>query len=144
MPLTDCWFWDGTRCCWWYLLCYYWRENTSEMDCSWGLDFAQNIEVNLDVALTQAIYHKKYSTQSDVWSFGCVMYEVWSLGHKPFEDSSGKQVNKNDLLKMAIANHTIHVVCTKNHNRIQTLTTSWLSKSYIWTDDPVLVSLMVL
>ena len=34
----------------------------------------------------QAIFYKKYSVQSDVWSFGCVMYEIWSLGHKPFED----------------------------------------------------------
>ena len=33
----------------------------------------------------QAIHYRKYSTASDVWSFGCVMYEIWSLGHKPFE-----------------------------------------------------------
>ena len=33
----------------------------------------------------QALNYKKYSTASDVWSFGCVMYEIWSLGHKPFE-----------------------------------------------------------
>ena len=33
----------------------------------------------------QAIHYKKYSTASDVWSFACVMYEIWSLGHKPFE-----------------------------------------------------------
>ena len=30
----DCWFWDGTRCGRWYLLCYYWWKNTSEMDCT--------------------------------------------------------------------------------------------------------------
>ena len=33
----------------------------------------------------EALHYKKYSTASDVWSFGCVMYEIWSLGHKPFE-----------------------------------------------------------
>ncbi|XP_065891792.1 uncharacterized protein [Dysidea avara] len=39
----------------------------------------------------EAILYKKYSTRSDVWSFGCVMYEVWSLGHKPFEKLSLRQ-----------------------------------------------------
>ena len=34
----------------------------------------------------QAIHYKKYSTASDVWSFGCLMYEIWSLGYKPFEE----------------------------------------------------------
>ena len=39
-----------------------------------------------------ALHFRKYSTASDVWSFGCVMYEIWSLGHKPFEDCSNLQV----------------------------------------------------
>ena len=39
-----------------------------------------------------AILYKRYSTRSDVWSFGCVMYEVWSLGHKPFEELTGREV----------------------------------------------------
>ena len=41
----------------------------------------------------QAIHYKKYSTASDVWSFGCVMYEIWSLGHKPFEEYENTEVN---------------------------------------------------
>lgn len=40
----------------------------------------------------QALNFRKYSTASDVWSFGCVMYEIWSLGHKPFEGFSNIQV----------------------------------------------------
>ena len=40
----------------------------------------------------QAIFYKKYSIKSDVWSFGCVMYEIWSLGYKPFEDFDGREV----------------------------------------------------
>ena len=34
----------------------------------------------------EAILYRKYGTKSDVWSYGMVMYEIWSLGHKPFEE----------------------------------------------------------
>ena len=40
----------------------------------------------------QAVHFKKYSTASDVWSFGALMYEIWSLGHKPFEGKTNHEV----------------------------------------------------
>ena len=41
----------------------------------------------------EAVLYRKYTTKSDVWSYGMVMYEIWSLGHRPFEDMSVEEVH---------------------------------------------------
>ena len=40
----------------------------------------------------KAINFRKYSTASDVWSFGVLVYEVWSLGHTPFRSKTPDEV----------------------------------------------------
>ena len=40
----------------------------------------------------EALHYHKYSAASDVWSYGCVLYEIWSLGHKPFQELSNSEV----------------------------------------------------
>ena len=34
----------------------------------------------------EGVLFQRYTTASDVWSYGMVLFEIWSLGKKPFED----------------------------------------------------------
>lgn len=40
----------------------------------------------------EAVQYRKYSTASDVWSYGCLLYEIWTFGKTPFEGCSNIQV----------------------------------------------------
>ena len=52
----------------------------------------------------EAVLFRTYTTKSDVWSYGMVMYEIWSLGHKPFEDMSVEEV----CIRTACVHHIYH------------------------------------
>ncbi len=40
----------------------------------------------------EALMYRKYSVKSDVWSYGMLLFEIWSLGHKPYQDLSNSEV----------------------------------------------------
>ncbi len=48
-------------------------------------------------AAPETIHYKKYSTASDVWAYGCLLYEIWSLGHKPFEGIQNIDVRPHNI-----------------------------------------------
>ena len=47
---------------------------------------------NVCVYVPQAVMYKTYTTKSDTWSYGCVLFEIWSLGLKPYPDLAPKEV----------------------------------------------------
>ena len=56
---------------------------------------SQGGKVPLKWTAPEALYYKRYSTASDIWSYGCLMYEIWSIGHKPFEEKNNAEVQCN-------------------------------------------------
>ena len=69
------------------------------MDCSRGITSSICLIVTiLKLFLSlylKALHFRKYTTASDVWSYGAVMYEIWSLGHNPFKSYTNQEVNFN-------------------------------------------------
>ena len=61
----------------------------------------------------EAILYRKYTTKSDVWSYGMVMYEIWSLGHKPFEELNINQVRR---FALALQAASAAIVCSHLFN----------------------------
>ena len=52
----------------------------------------------------EAVNYRKYSTASDVWSFGCLVYEIWSMGCKPFMEMTNFEVHISTSLNVYSSN----------------------------------------
>ena len=46
----------------------------------------------------EALHYKKYSTASDMWSFGMVMYEIWTLSIKPYHQMTNAEVKSSMII----------------------------------------------
>ena len=57
---------------------------------------SQGGKIPLKWTAPEALVYRKYTTASDVWSYGCLLYEIWSLGHKPFESMANQEVGTNN------------------------------------------------
>ena len=53
------------------------------------------IKIPLKWTAPEAFDYKRYSSASDVWSYSyvCLLYEIWSVGHKPFQELTTSDVS---------------------------------------------------
>ena len=54
----------------------------------------------------QSLNYNKYTSASDVWSYGMVLFEIWSLGHKPFHDLANPIVSLVAIVSLFISSYT--------------------------------------
>ena len=55
------------------------------------------------------------NAKNDVWSYGMVMYETWSLGHKPFEELNIEKVKMVMFLFAQKVKDWLHHNCDAVH-----------------------------
>lgn len=74
----------------------------------------------------EAIAYRKFTSASDVWSYGIVMWEVMSYGERPYWEMSNQDVsrNKTSILLNSILNSVLnsnvvllvlHIVCVSEN-----------------------------
>lgn len=54
--------------------------------------FSQGCKIPIRWTAPEAFQNRKFSSASDVWSFGILMWEVMSYGERPYWDMSNQEV----------------------------------------------------
>jgi serine/threonine protein kinase len=68
----------------------------------------------------ESIMYRKFTTESDVWSFGVILWEIFTYGKQPWFQLSNTEVTKGQVrtcwgwkgrLMTGISEHGLHIVC---------------------------------
>lgn len=65
-------------------------------DCCLRLWRPQGGKIPIRWTAPEAIAYRKFTSASDVWSYGVVMWEVMSYGERPYWDMSNQDVSLGD------------------------------------------------
>ena len=49
----------------------------------------------INAVVLQALVERKYSEKSDVYSYGMVLFEIWSIGRKPLPGKDNNTVKRH-------------------------------------------------
>lgn len=62
---------------------------------TYSFAYPQGGKIPIRWTAPEAIAYRKFTSASDVWSYGIVMWEVMSYGERPYWDMSNQDVRKN-------------------------------------------------
>lgn len=82
LPLVCVWFCVSTPSPQYFMLTY-------------SFAYPQGGKIPIRWTAPEAIAYRKFTSASDVWSYGIVMWEVMSYGERPYWDMSNQDVSLN-------------------------------------------------
>ena len=63
------------------------------------------------ISAPQALNYRQFTSASDVWSYGIVLFEIWSLGQQPFRlVSDASEVVSNNVMNKLVTYHSVIIM----------------------------------
>ena len=59
---------------------------------------SRGLKIPVKWTALEALNYRNYTSASDVWSFGIVLYEIWSLGKEPYYYLDINEVLLNSII----------------------------------------------
>lgn len=76
----------------WLLFQDFWKLQGIADTCLYAFFSQQGGKIPIRWTAPEAIAYRKFTSASDVWSFGIVMWEVMAFGERPYWDMSNHEV----------------------------------------------------